>query len=79
MPLLFLCMIEILHDLICGMTTHAVMSFVENKKRDLVHPHEAMDQRIQEYLMSADDNVDISQGIIPHALLAPPVDPIVTG
>ena len=28
--------------------------------------------------MSADDNVDISQGIVPHALLAPPIDPIVT-
>ena len=60
------------------MATYAVMSFVENKKRDLVHLHEAMDQRIQEYLMSADDNVNISQGIVPHALLAPPIDPIVT-
>lgn len=71
-------MIEILHDLICGMATHAAMGFVENKKRDLVHLQEAIDQRIQEHLMSADDNVDISQGIVPHALLAPPIDPIVT-
>lgn len=51
---------------------------VDNKKRDLVHLHEAMDQSIQEHLVSADDDVDISQGIVPQALLAPPIDPIVT-
>lgn len=71
-------MIEILHDLICGMATHAVMGFVENKKRDLIHVHKAMDQCIQEHLMSADDSVDVSQGIVPHALLAPSIDSIVT-
>lgn len=70
-------MIEILHDLIRGMATYAVMGFVEDKKRDLVHVHEAMDQGIQEHLMSANDNVDISQGIVPHGLLAPPIDSIV--
>ena len=72
-------MIEILHDLVCRMATYAVMGFVENQKRDLVHMHEAMDQRVQEHLVSADDDVDISQGIVPHGLLAPPIDPIITG
>ena len=52
-------MIEVLHDLICGMATYAVMGFVENKKRDPVHLHDAIDQRIQRYLMSADDIVNI--------------------
>ena len=39
-------MIEVLDDLICGVATHAVMGFVENKKRDFVQLREAMDQRI---------------------------------
>ena len=72
-------MIEILHDLVCRMATCAVMGFVENQKRDLVNMYKAMDQRVQEHLVNADGDVHISQGIVPHALLAPPIDPIITG
>ena len=28
--------------------------------------------------MSADDDVDVSQRVVPYALLAPPIDPIIT-
>ena len=39
-------MIGFLHNIIYGVATYAVMGFVENKKRDLVHLYGAMDQRI---------------------------------
>ena len=42
----FIYMIGVLHDLIYGMATYAVLAFVENKKCDRVHLHEAMDQRV---------------------------------
>jgi len=54
------------------------MGLVKNEKGNIFHVHEAMDQCIQEHLMSAHDYVHVSQGIVPHALLAPPVDPVIT-
>lgn len=50
---------EILHNLICGMATEAVMGFVQDKKHNLVHVHEAVDQCIPEHPTSGDDKVDV--------------------
>lgn len=60
------------------MATHAMMGFIKNKKHDLVYIHKAMNQHIQEHLMSADDNIGISQSIVPHTLLTPLIDLIIT-
>lgn len=55
LPLSCLCKEEFLRNPIYGMTTEAVMGSVQNKKHNLVHVPEAVDQSIQKHLMSADD------------------------
>jgi len=60
------------------MTPHEVMGFVENEKGHQVQVHEAMDQCTQEHLERPDDTVHVSQGSVPHALLAPQIDPVMT-
>lgn len=60
------------------MAPRAVVRFVENEKCNLFHVHEAVDQCIQEQLMGANNNIHVSQGVVPRALLIPPIDPVDT-
>ncbi len=72
LPLSCLCKEEFLHNPIYGMTTEAVMGSVQNKKHNLVHVPEAVDQCIlQKHLMSADDKVGMPQAVVPHAFRSP--------
>lgn len=60
-----------LHDPIDGMTTEAVMGSVQNRKHNLVHVPEAVDQCIRKQLMSADEKVVMSQAVVPHTFPSP--------